>query len=75
MNINLDNIGAIIGVVSFTCAAMRIFVITPLQKSIDRLEKTLALMDEKFDTQQERLARVEESAKSAHKRIDRIEKL
>lgn len=75
MNFGFQDITAILAIAGSVCAAMRWFVIVPLQRSIDRLDKTLTCMDEKFDRQQERLARVEESTKSAHKRIDRIDEI
>lgn len=49
--------------------------INGLQLAIEKLEKSITVLDSKIDQHDTRLARVEESACSAHKRIDRLDHL
>lgn len=49
--------------------------INGLQLAIEKLEKSITILDSKIDQHDTRLARVEESTCSAHKRIDRIDHL
>ena len=46
-----------------------------LQAAIDRLDNRLSVLDSKIDDDRERIAIVEQSAKQAHKRIDRLDKV
>ncbi len=69
----ISMLGLACTIIALACSGLRLIVIAPLQRSIDRLEVTISKMDEKIDGQTERIARVEESAKSAHKRIDGLE--
>ena len=79
MNITLDNVTVYIAIVTFTGGILRYVVISPLkdsiaglQKALEKLEKSLAILDEKMDSQRERIALVEASTRSAHKRIDEM---
>ena len=49
--------------------------INGLQLVIEKLEKSITVLDSKIDQHDTRLARVEESTCSAHKRIDRLDHL
>jgi len=80
MNITLENVTVYIAIVAFTGGILRCVVISPLkdsisglQKALEKLEKSLAILDEKMDSQRERIALVESSASSAHRRIDRLD--
>ena len=77
MIINIENVSVYIGLITFAAAVINLVIIRPLrdsihalQKSIERLEKQLADLDNKMDENKERLVLVEASAKQAHKRID-----
>ena len=79
MNITLENVTVYIAIVTFTGGVLRCVVISPLkdsiaglQKALEKLEKSLAILDEKMDSQRERIALLEASTRSAHKRIDEI---
>lgn len=79
MNITLENVTVYIAIIMFVVGIVRCVIIAPLkdsitalQKAIEKLERSLFVLDEKIDGQRERIARVEASAKSAHKRIDDI---
>lgn len=47
--------------------------INGLQLAIEKLEKSISILDSKIDQHDARLVRVEESACNAHKRIDRLD--
>lgn len=51
-------------------SGMMMFDLGYIKSSIERIEKRLDLTDSKFDGISTRLARVEESTASAHKRLD-----
>ena len=79
MNITLENVTVYIAIVTFTGGILRCVIISPLkdsiaglQKALEKLEKSLAILDEKMDSQRERIALLEASTWSAHKRIDEI---
>ena len=79
MNITLENVTVYIAIVTFTGGILRCVIISPLkdsiaglQKALEKLEKSLAILDEKMDSQRERIALLEASTRSAHKRIDEI---
>lgn len=79
MNITLENVTVYIAIIAFTGGILRCVVISPLkdsisglQKALEKLEKSLAILDEKMDSQRERIALVEANARSAHKRIDEM---
>ena len=77
MHITMENATIYIAIIMFVVGIVRCVIIAPLkdsitalQKAIEKLEKSLFVLDEKIDGQRERIACVEDSAKSAHKRID-----
>ena len=79
MNITLENVTVYIAIIAFTGGILRYVVISPLkdsiaglQKALEKLEKSLAVLDEKMGSQRERIALVEASTRSAHKRIDEM---
>ncbi len=74
LQVNLENVGAYICIATFLMGAMRVIVISPMKECITKLERTLTKMDERLDAHEVAIARMSESTKSAHKRIDRIEK-
>lgn len=45
-----------------------------LRDSIESLGRCVRAIEEKLENQNERLARLEEASKTAHKRVDRLEK-
>lgn len=82
MTISIENISVYIGIIMFACYAVNYIVIKPLrtsiqalQAAIDRLDNRLSVLDSKIDDDRERIAVVEQSARQAHKRIDRLDKV
>ena len=79
MHITMENATIYIAIIMFVVGIVRCVIIAPLkdsitalQKAIEKLEKSLAILDEKMDSQRERIALVEASTRSAHKRIDEM---
>ena len=79
MHITLENATIYIAIITFAVAIIKVVIISPLkdsitalQMAIEKLEKSLFILDEKIGGQRERIACVEASAKSAHMRIDDI---
>lgn len=79
MHITLENATIYIAIITFAVAIIKVVIISPLkdsitslQKAIEKLEQSLFVLDEKMDAQRERIACVEASTKSAHRRIDDI---
>ena len=82
MNIGLENTTIYISIVTFSVWIAKCLIVSPLkesisglQRAIEKLEKSISIMDSKIDQHDARLVRVEESACSAHKRIDRLDHL
>jgi peptidoglycan hydrolase CwlO-like protein len=82
MNIGLENATIYISIVTFSVWIAKCLIVSPLkesisglQRAIEKLEKSISIMDSKIDQHDARLVRVEESACSAHKRIDRLDHL
>ena len=82
MTISIENISVYIGIIMFACYAINYIVIKPLrtsiqalQAAIDRLDNRLSVLDSKIEDDRERIAVVEQSARQAHKRIDRLDKV
>ena len=80
MHITMENATIYIAIIMFVVGIVRCVIIAPLkdsitalQKAIEKLEKSLFILDEKIDGQRERIALVESSASSAHRRIDRLD--
>ena len=82
MNIGLENATIYIAIVTFSVWIAKCLIVSPLkesisglQRAIEKLEKSISILDSKIDQHDARLVRVEESACSAHKRIDRLDHL
>ena len=82
MNIGLENATIYIAIVTFAVWTAKCLIVSPLkesisglQRAIEKLEKSISILDSKIDQHDTRLVRVEESACSAHKRIDRLDHL
>ena len=80
MELNLNNSVQLITIISFTSMLIKYLIVNPLQvaigalqKSIDKMETVLADMTNEQKGIDKRLVAVEESAKSAHKRLDGME--
>ena len=80
MNITLENVTVYIAIIMFVVGIVRCVLVAPikdsiagLQKCIEKLEMSLSILDEKLDSQRERIALVESSTSSAHRRIDRLD--
>jgi flagellar biogenesis protein FliO len=79
MTIGLENATIYIAIITFAVWIAKCLIVSPLkesisglQRAIEKLEKSLAILDEKMDSQRERIALVEASTRSAHKRIDEM---
>jgi len=75
----LENATIYIAIITFAVWIAKCLIVSPLkesisglQRAIEKLEKSLAILDEKMDSQRERIALVEASTRSAHKRIDEM---
>ena len=71
----------IIAIIGFTAAVVKLLIVNPLQASINslkdaitKMENTLSKLADEQKSIDKRLVAVEESAKSAHHRIDGVEK-
>lgn len=80
MEITLTNAVQLITVVGFVSLLVKQLIINPLQtaivtlnKAVDDLKTVLARIEREQNSIDRRLVVVEESAKSAHKRIDGVE--
>lgn len=81
MNISLHDIVEIIAIISFAGGVMNFVVVKPLReavntlsKSLDKLEQMLSNVKEKEIALEQRVEYTEQSVKTAHKRIDNLEK-
>ena len=81
MNISLEMVVQIIAIISFGAAIINYAVIKPLRDSVDILSKSLNKLDsllsevkEKEVMLEQRVTFNEQSIKTAHKRIDNLEK-
>ena len=80
MDISLHSIVEMITIISFAGGILNYVIVKPLRdainvlsKSLDRLEQTLTDVKEKEITLEQRVSNNEQSIKTAHKRIDRLE--
>jgi len=80
MELNLNNTVQIITVIGFAAVIVKLMIVKPLQgaietlqKAIDKMETMLNNLSEEQKNIDKRLVAVEESTKSAHKRIDGME--
>lgn len=71
----------IITIIGFTAAVVKLTIVNPLQASINslkdaitKMENTLSKLADEQKSIDKRLVAVEESSKSAHHRIDGVEK-
>lgn len=70
MQVNMENITTYISVILAGVAMIRVLIIAPFNSAIGKLESTLVKMDEKLENYHMNIVRLDESVKSAHKRID-----
>jgi len=80
VELNLNNTVQIITVIGFAAVIVKLLIVKPLQgaietlqKAIDKMETMLNNLSEEQKNIDKRLVAVEESTKSAHKRIDGME--
>lgn len=80
MELNLSNTVQLITVVGFAAVLVKQLIINPLQtaiaslnKAVEDLKSVLTRIEREQNSIDRRLVVVEESAKSAHKRIDGME--
>jgi len=80
VELNLNNTVQIIAVIGFAAGIVKLLIVKPLQgaietlqKAIDKMETMLNNLSEEQKSIDKRLVAVEESTKSAHKRIDGME--
>lgn len=80
MELTWNNIGPVLGIMTFAAGLINYIVVKPLQASINSLKETvtelklvIAGLSEEQKCIDKRLVAVEESAKSAHKRLDGME--
>ena len=81
MELSLHNIVEMIAVISFAGGVLNYVIVKPLKdavntlsKALDKLEQTLTDVKEKEITLEQRVIHTEDSVKTAHKRIDKLEK-
>lgn len=81
MNISLESLVQIITIIGFAGGVVNYVVVRPLKdavntlsRSLDKLEQVLSEVKEREITLEQRVAHNEESTKTAHKRIDELEK-
>jgi len=79
MEVNFGNVGQIIAIVTFSAGIVKMVVINPLQVSINSLGQSIVEMRDAVNRLNidlknidKRLAVVESSTKSAHKRITEV---
>jgi hypothetical protein len=80
MELNLSNTVQLITIITFTAGMVKFLIVKPLQTAIAALKEAITEMKNmmfRIDQDQKgidkRLVAVEESAKSAHKRLDGLE--
>lgn len=74
MTLTIQDVSIYVGLFLFCVKVFHYVCVAPTNRAMYKMESTLAKLDETLDGHTERLARVEESAKSAHKRIDGLER-
>lgn len=75
MELTLNSAVQMITVVTFILGGCNYAIVRPLQKSIDKLECSIEKLGSDLAMNNNRIIKVEESAKSAHKRIDGLEEV
>jgi len=80
VELNLNNTVQLITVIGFASVIVKLLIVKPLQGAIETLQKSIEKMETMLNNLSEeqksidkRLVAVEESTKSAHKRIDGME--
>ena len=80
LELNLNNTVQLIAIISFAAVLVKKLIVSPLQTAItalnaavQELKAVLSRLEQDQKNIDIRLTRVEESAKSAHKRIDGLE--
>ncbi len=80
MELNLSNTVQVTAIITFSSGLIKYLIVNPLQAAIDTLKKSIDELKDavtRIDCDQrgidKRLVAVEESEKSAHKRIDGLE--
>ena len=80
LELNLNNTVQIIAIIAFAAGVVKYMVVIPLQgaiitleRAVEELKTVLCRMDQDQKGIDKRLVAVEESAKSAHKRLDGLE--
>jgi len=80
VELNLNNTVQLITVIGFASVIVKLLIVKPLQGAIETLQKSIEKMETMLNNLSEeqksidkRLVAVEESSKSAHKRIDGME--
>lgn len=81
MNVSLHELVEIVTIISFAGGVLNFVIVKPLReavntlsKSLDKLEQILTEVREREITLEQRVTHNEESTKTAHKRIDELEK-
>ena len=72
MLINWANLGAIIALLTFVIMLIRSLIVTPMKEAIADLKMSVQHLDEVITNQRERIAKVEASSASAHRRLDEL---
>lgn len=80
MELNLSNTAQLVPIIIFAAGVVKYLIVNPLQTAITALKEAITEMKDmlfRVDQDQKgidkRLVAVEESTKSAHKRLDRLE--
>ena len=81
MNISLESLVQVITIIGFAGGVVNYVVVRPLKdavntlsRSLDKLEQVLSEVKEREITLEQRVTHTEESVKTAHKRIEKLEK-
>lgn len=77
MELNLNNMGQLITVITFTAGLVKYLIVNPLQtaitglkEAVNEMKNIISRIDQEQKCIDKRLVAVEESAKSFHKRLD-----
>ena len=70
MTITLENAGAYIGIILFTCAAIKLIVVSPIQSSIANLQATVKETSTTVSDLRERIAVNDQKIDALHVRLD-----
>ena len=70
MTITLENASAYIGIILFTCAAIKLIVVSPIQSSIANLQATVKETSTTVNDLRERIAANDQKIDALHVRLD-----